>query len=71
MMKNIKKWKYKKILKEIFKPKTMIHIFEYLDIHRMQIGIYSYINLLLFIKEHDNSKLLNMKNQIFIQQINY
>ena len=48
--------KYKKmeiqenILKEIFKPKTMIHIFEYLNIHRMQIGIYSYINLLLFIK---------------------
>ena len=43
--------KYKKMeiqenmLKEIFKPKTMIHIFEYLNIHRMQIGIYSYINL--------------------------
>ena len=59
--------KYKKMeiqenmLKEIFKPKTMIHIFEYLDIHRMQIGIYSYINLLLFIKEHDNSKLLNLE----------
>ena len=59
--------KYKKIeiqenmLKEIFKPKTMIHIFEYLDIHRMQIGIYSYINLIIFIKEHDNSKLLNLE----------
>ena len=59
--------KYKKMepqenmLKEIFKPTTMIHIFEYLNIHRMQIGIYSYINLLLFIKEHDNSKLLNLE----------
>ena len=59
--------KYKKIeiqeiiLKEVFRPQTMIHIFEYLDIHRMQIGIYSYINLLLFIKEHDNSKLLNLE----------
>ena len=49
------------ILKEVFRPQTMIHIFEYLDIHRMQIGIYSYINLLLFIKEHDNSKLLNLE----------
>ena len=58
---------YKKIdiqemmLKEVFKPKTMISVFEYLDIHRMQIGIYSYINLLLFIKEHDNSKLLHLE----------
>ena len=49
------------ILNEIFKPKTMINVFEYLDIHRMQIGIYSYINLLLFIKEHDNSKLLHLE----------
>ena len=39
----------------------MIHIFEYLNIHSLQIGIYSYINLLLFIKEHDNSKLLNLE----------
>ena len=59
--------KYKKIevqeliLKEIFKPKSMIHIFEYLNINKMQIGIYSYINLILFIKEHDNNKLLNLE----------
>ena len=59
--------KYKKIevqeliLKEVFTSQTMIHIFEYLNIHRLQIGNYSYINLLLFIKEHDNSKLLNLE----------
>lgn len=59
--------KYKKIevqeliLKEVFTSQTMIHIFEYLNIHRLQIGVYSYINLLLFIKEHDNSKLLNLE----------
>ena len=59
--------KYKKmevqelILKEVFTSQTMINIFEYLNIHRLQIGNYSYINLLLFIKEHDNSKLLNLE----------
>lgn len=59
--------KYKKIevqeliLKEVFTSQTMINIFEYLNIHRLQVGNYSYINLLLFIKEHDNSKLLNLE----------
>ena len=59
--------KYKKIevqeliLKEIFTCENMIHIFEYLNINRLQIGVFSYINLLLFIKEHDNSKLLNIE----------
>ena len=49
------------ILKEIFTCENMIHIFEYLNINRLQIGVFSYINLLLFIKEHDNSKLLNIE----------
>ena len=54
------------LLKEIFHPKTMINIFEYLNIHLLQIGSYSYIHLLLFIKEHDNSKLINLeKPQIY------
>ena len=52
------------ILKEIFKPKVMLNIFEYLNIERLQIGILSYIHLLLFIKEHDNSKLINLEKPV-------
>jgi DNA mismatch repair protein MutS len=52
------------ILKEVFKYNNMINIFEYLNINRLQVGLYSYINLLLFIKEHDNSKLLNLEKPI-------
>jgi DNA mismatch repair protein MutS len=59
--------KYRKLevqevmLNEIFKPSCMTSVFEYLNIERLQIGVYSYIHLLLFIKEHDNSKLLNLE----------
>jgi len=59
---NYKKMEVQEVmLKKIFRPQTMINIFEYLNIHRLQIGVYSYINLLLFIQEHDNSKLLNLE----------
>ena len=49
------------ILIDIFKPKTQINVFEYLNIERLEIGVYSYIHLLLFIREHDNSKLINLE----------
>lgn len=52
------------ILKEIFKPNVMLNVFEYLNIERLQIGGLSYIYLLLFIKEHDNSKLINLEKPI-------
>lgn len=59
---NYKKMEVQEVmLRKIFRPQTMINIFEYLNIHRLQIGVYSYINLLLFIQEHDNSKLLNLE----------
>ena len=49
------------ILRDIFKPKTQINVLEYLNVERLEIGVYSYIHLLLFIREHDNSKLINME----------
>ena len=52
------------MLKEIFSPKVMINVFEYLNIERLQIGSMSYIHLLLFIKEHDNSKLINLEKPV-------
>ena len=62
--------KYRKLevqdvmLKSIFKCESQINIFEFLNVEYLQIGIYSYINLLLFIREHDNSKLINMERPV-------
>ena len=62
--------KYRKLegqdvmLKSIFKCESQINIFEFLNVEYLQIGVYSYIHLLLFIREHDNSKLINMERPV-------